>query len=470
MQRRCACGGTPGPTGECESCRKKAQSLQRQTRNSELETRESSFAPPIVHEVLRSLGQPLDATTRAFMESRLGHDFSGVRVHSNERAAESARAVDALAYTVGRNMVFGTSQYAPATSEGRRLLAHELTHTIQQQGTAQTAFDSLSISSPSEPSEHEAEQSADAFATGDTVRIGAAPGAAMQRQPMPDSKSAAASDALIENASPFLAAALGSVTLERFDTGKSDLKTEHKTQLASVAHSIQVLLRKYSLSTVTIVGHADTVGTEANNLRLGQDRADVVKQTLSDLGVSDSIISAESKGEAAPQAVKTKDEVPSARNRRVDVRFHPKASNLGLMTPQLKLPSAGDKPADEFSPVEKPPIDLNYHPRIEPPDPTKLPADFWKPIPPAPKGSGPKSPLDVVGEKFLDPVIDAVAGSLPKNLRDKIKEGARDAVTSGLSKGARAAAEAAGLKDPKGLDAIEKAAEAAIQEKGKSPR
>lgn len=89
-------------------------------------------APSIVGQVLRAPGQPLDSQTRSLMESRLGHDFSGVRVHTNDRAAESARAVNAAAYTVGRDMVFGASQYAPSTDAGRRLLAHELTHVVQQ--------------------------------------------------------------------------------------------------------------------------------------------------------------------------------------------------------------------------------------------------------------------------------------------------------------------------------------------------
>ena len=92
--------------------------------------------PPIVHEVLRSPGQPLDAQTRAFMEPRFGHDFSGVRVHTDARAAESARLVNALAYTVGNNVVFGAGQFAPQTPSGQRLMAHELTHTVQQNQTA----------------------------------------------------------------------------------------------------------------------------------------------------------------------------------------------------------------------------------------------------------------------------------------------------------------------------------------------
>lgn len=80
-------------------------------------------------------GQPLPDSVRAFFEPRFGHDFSHVRVHADGRAAESARAVRAAAFTIGHNVVFGTGAYAPGTTEGRRLLAHELAHTIQQART-----------------------------------------------------------------------------------------------------------------------------------------------------------------------------------------------------------------------------------------------------------------------------------------------------------------------------------------------
>jgi len=80
----------------------------------------------------RSSGHPLDQHTRAFMESRFGYDFSKVRVHTGSEAAESARHVSALAYTVGNHLVFSDGQYSPNTAEGRKLLAHELAHTIQQ--------------------------------------------------------------------------------------------------------------------------------------------------------------------------------------------------------------------------------------------------------------------------------------------------------------------------------------------------
>jgi hypothetical protein len=85
-----------------------------------------------VHEVLRSPGQPLDEATRTYFEPRFGHDFSGVRVHTGAAAEQSAREVNANAYTVGHNMVFGVGRFAPGTQDGRHLIAHELTHVVQQ--------------------------------------------------------------------------------------------------------------------------------------------------------------------------------------------------------------------------------------------------------------------------------------------------------------------------------------------------
>ena len=95
-------------------------------------------APSIVSEPLRSPGHPLDPVTRSFMEERFVHDFSHVRIHTDARAAEAADAVDALAYTVGNDVVFGAGQYETGSNDGRRLLAHELTHVVQQ-GSEPTA-------------------------------------------------------------------------------------------------------------------------------------------------------------------------------------------------------------------------------------------------------------------------------------------------------------------------------------------
>jgi hypothetical protein len=89
-------------------------------------------APPIVHEVLSSPGTPLDTDTRAFMERRFGRSFEHVRVHTDARAADSASAMDALAYTVGSDVVFGAGRYSPGSGDGRWLLAHEMAHVVQQ--------------------------------------------------------------------------------------------------------------------------------------------------------------------------------------------------------------------------------------------------------------------------------------------------------------------------------------------------
>jgi hypothetical protein len=92
----------------------------------------SRAAPSIVHEELNSPGHPLDSATRSQMENRLGGDFGQVRVHTDSRAAASASAVDALAYTHGNHIVFGAGQYSPNHADGSRLLAHELVHVRQQ--------------------------------------------------------------------------------------------------------------------------------------------------------------------------------------------------------------------------------------------------------------------------------------------------------------------------------------------------
>ncbi len=184
LQRKCACGQHTGG-GECAGCRKKQEAgmLQRAALHPSSFSPHPSEAPPIVHEVLRSPGQPLDPATRAFMEPRFGYDFSRipaqtkltvgasndkyeqeadrvaeqvmrgttkgfephseydfsqVRVHTDSKSAESALAVDALAYTVGRDVVFGAGQYAPGTAEGQELLAHELVHVAQQDRSSTT--------------------------------------------------------------------------------------------------------------------------------------------------------------------------------------------------------------------------------------------------------------------------------------------------------------------------------------------
>jgi hypothetical protein len=184
IQRKCACGGTSGPGGECAACRKKRLDLQRQPNVSGA----PSTAPSSVHDTLRMAGQPLDSTTRGWMEARLGHDFSKVRVHTGSQAAASTQAVQARAYTVGQQIVFAPGQYAPATPGGRWLLAHELAHTVQQAGAGSAAQARLVVGAAHDPAEAEADRMADQVLGGGSLAgstaITQSPGPlALRRQP-----------------------------------------------------------------------------------------------------------------------------------------------------------------------------------------------------------------------------------------------------------------------------------------------
>jgi hypothetical protein len=178
LQRKCACGNHTVSGGECSECSKKNQGLQRKS----IVADETFEIPPVVHEALRSPGQPLDPAARAFFEPRFDHDFSliptriqavpsgefaiapenhplehaadaaarqvlgeespkaassgrnfsQVKIHTGPLAAEAARSVGARAFTVAPNIVFGANEYRPDTHSGQRLLAHELAHVVQQ--------------------------------------------------------------------------------------------------------------------------------------------------------------------------------------------------------------------------------------------------------------------------------------------------------------------------------------------------
>ena len=155
---------------ECPDCRAKREQQEGTLQRAAVNTAPTSAVPPIVHDVLSAPGQPLDRGTRAFMEPRFGHDFSGVRVHTDASAAQSARAVNALAYTVGRDVVFGTGQYMPETIGGKRLLAHELTHVAQQKDV--NAFEGqLTVGSPSSHFEQEADAVASQIARNESINI-----------------------------------------------------------------------------------------------------------------------------------------------------------------------------------------------------------------------------------------------------------------------------------------------------------
>ena len=139
---------------------------QKSARSADMTSQSSGLgkapAPSLVNDVIKSDGQPLDEATRSFMEARLGHDFSRVRVHADSRAAESTDSVGAQAYTVGDHVAFAAARFNPTTEEGRKLLAHELTH-VAQQANHVSVSTNLSIGEPSHPAEAEADRVAQGF-------------------------------------------------------------------------------------------------------------------------------------------------------------------------------------------------------------------------------------------------------------------------------------------------------------------
>lgn len=128
LQRQCACGGKAGPSGECAECRRKRL------------TGRQGLPEPALQDVVQveparqDSGRPLPRQLRAYFEQRFGHDFSQVRIHTGAAAAETARALNAQAFNLGGDIFFGTGRYDPATPAGRSLVAHELVHTMQQEG------------------------------------------------------------------------------------------------------------------------------------------------------------------------------------------------------------------------------------------------------------------------------------------------------------------------------------------------
>jgi hypothetical protein len=157
IQRKCACGGEAGPDGECAQCKARRESIQRQASGFS----STDNIPSSVTTAIRSRnGQSLSRSTREPMEQSFGADFSGVRVHTGEQASQAAQDINATAFTHGQDIYFGDGKFQPSSSEGQKLLAHELTHTIQQkdsEGVQASLTHSVTISQPGDSQEREAE-------------------------------------------------------------------------------------------------------------------------------------------------------------------------------------------------------------------------------------------------------------------------------------------------------------------------
>ncbi|NKJ22306.1 DUF4157 domain-containing protein [Dyella sp. SG609] len=150
LQRKCACGThTPGG-GQCRACSEREA-------GPHAEHAAAEPVPASVHDALASGGRPLDDRARRFFEPRFGRNLGGVRIHTDGSAARSARDVDAQAYTAGRHIVFADGKYAPESLMGSFLLAHELSHVMQQR---QQDVRPQAIGNRNDAFEHEADRTA----------------------------------------------------------------------------------------------------------------------------------------------------------------------------------------------------------------------------------------------------------------------------------------------------------------------
>jgi hypothetical protein len=164
VQRRCGCGNRTHGV-ECDSCTAKKKVLQRKA----LQGQGPARIPPGIDAVLSAPGRPLDVATRGFMEGRFERDFSQVRVHTDVSAGHSAMALGASAYTSGSDIVFAPGRYAPGSERGHRLLAHELTHVVQQSQWSGT--DARLLGDPADAAEREADANGERLLRGEPMRV-----------------------------------------------------------------------------------------------------------------------------------------------------------------------------------------------------------------------------------------------------------------------------------------------------------
>ncbi|MCC7373472.1 MAG: DUF4157 domain-containing protein [Verrucomicrobiales bacterium] len=415
-------------------------------------------------------GAPLPVATRGWMESAFGQDFSGVRVHAGEPASRAANAVGARAFTVGQEMFFGRGEFEPSTREGRQLIAHELAHTVQQRHQPLAGSEEWASSSAAE---QEASSAARAAAEGRYTGVATRTPVRVAREPLPGRRLD-----LSDKASPFLAAAIGSTTVDRFAMGKSELPSGGEAELRRTATQILTLLEQYPASTVRVIGHTDRVGTEERNLSLGTARAESAKAVLISAGLSEDLITTESQGEAQ-LAVATRDEKAEPRNRRVEVRFQPNRIGAGLFSDKLTPPTL--TPGTPSPQPPKPPggkqrgggliIDEGFihrpRPPFQPKDPT-FPDWMWEKEVPGAKDPKPgKSIIDTFHEKVTDPILKPLVSPFSKDTQKWLLEKAHDGIEAGVKKGFEAAVDSV-TSDSATRDALKKGFDAALQQKPNS--
>ena len=387
-----------------------------------------NVADPAVDSVLSSGGQPLESSIRGSMEALFNEDFSNVRIHTDAEAAESARAVNALAYTSGEDVVFGANQFDPSTNEGSQLIAHELAHTVQQRDTG----------------------------------VSSSPGSAttISRAPIPGAAEPESISLFSSKIPAPVVTRMGDVIVATVYFGQGSFLLDSRN-FAAVDKLADEL--RYTLDpSVAVNGYASTEGKEENNQRLSENRRTAVIAILRSKLIGTATFSGKGHGAADPaveESGKKGAELDSQRavNRRVTI---------------VIVPGVTSKPAEE---EKKKPIKLFPDPIIDvkpETDEERLDRMLKDAIKEAEekkrrgddKQSEGKSFNDKFWEAFDKAVDDATKKlGVPEKLRPYVKDAARAAV----EKGADAALDKALDQTP--LSDTEKAAlKAAIEAASKT--
>ncbi len=369
-----------------------------------------NVANPAVDSVLSSDGRPLESSTRQSMETLFNEDFSNVRVHADAEAAESARSVNALAYTAGEDVVFGASQYDPDSKAGHELLAHELAHTVQQRDAG--------VAAPG--------------GGGTTISRAPMPGAAA-----PEEISLFSSSIPAPSVMRFGSTIVATVY---FGQGNFLLDSRNFTAVEKLSEELKYM----SSPLVSVDGHASAEGKEDQNVKLSEMRRLTVVSTLRSKLIFPVTFDGKGHGTADPAVAETAKKGPELESQRAQNR------RVTIVISSTVAP----KPADQFDKPEKakpiklfPEIDLT-----KPETPAEMGKRMMKEAAEAErareaqkKATG-SSINDLVWKK-VDSAVDDLNKKLkiPEALRPYVKDGAHALIEKGVSTALDSALDQAGV-------------------------
>jgi outer membrane protein OmpA-like peptidoglycan-associated protein len=403
-------------------------------------------------------GEILPAPLAADMAARFGAGFGDVRVRTDAAADAQARSESAQAFTRGDEITFAAGRYDPVSSSGRELLAHELAHVVQQRRGGGSA-----------DAESRADRAAADVTAGRPVNANTLGGAPVGVQAKPGDAPATdtanpATEAPVSGSRRFVR------VLDRFALDKDTLTADHRKTIDELAFSISlhVGMLARGKARIEIVGHADTTGKDEHNDKLGQDRADRVKEALEkklapgeDQKPPTLDWSVRSAGEQE-LLIPTPDKTLEPRNRAVEVRVT--IESMPAPTPPAAAPTLDPRKYD-FPDITKPP----------PSGPGSPQEDIWKKMEENQRKieeydrkhpRKPKSLQDVVVEGVMDTVVDPILKKVPlsKSKKDWLRGKIRGGIEAGTEKACEAAIDAAGVAGEE-ANALKAACKAAIQAK-----